>query len=122
VLLSNCSSASTEIPEQLTASGRPSSATTIATSEQAAPSADLIEPMMVETATEQRTSEQVPPEAPVVEHAATEERRVPEPRQETPEQFAANPSTQEGVIPDVVARGKTLMVLFVRAWEQARVC
>jgi hypothetical protein len=92
MLLSNCSLALTEIPEQLAAGGRPSSAAMMATSEQ-------------------RTSEQVPPEAPVVEHAAMEERRVPEPRQETPEQSTANPSTQEGVIPDAVARGKTLMVL-----------
>jgi hypothetical protein len=43
---------STEIPEQLVASGRPSSAATRATSEQAAPSANLIEPMMVEIAAE----------------------------------------------------------------------
>jgi hypothetical protein len=77
VLLSNHSSASTEIPEQLAVGGRPSSAATVATSEQAAPSADPIEPTMIETAVEQRTSEQVPPEAPIVDHAATEERRVP---------------------------------------------
>jgi hypothetical protein len=67
--------------------------------------------MMVETATEQRTFKQVPPKAPVVEHAATEERRVLEPRQETLEQSAANLSTQEGVIPDAAAQRKTLMVL-----------
>jgi hypothetical protein len=81
-----------EIPEQLTTGGRPSSTATIATSEQ-------------------RTSEQVPLEAPVVEHAAMEERRVLEPGQETPEQFVANPSTQEGVVPDAAARGKTPLVL-----------
>jgi hypothetical protein len=46
-----------------------------------------------------------------MEHAAMEEMRVPKPGQETPEQSTANPSTQEGVIPDATARGKTLMVL-----------
>jgi hypothetical protein len=51
----------------------------IATNEQAAPSADPIEPTTVETGAEQRTSEQVPPEAPGMEHAAIEERRFPEP-------------------------------------------
>jgi hypothetical protein len=103
VLLSNCSSASTENPEQLAAGGRPSSAATIATSEQAAPSAIPIKPTMVEAAAEQRTFEQVPPEALSVEHAATEEKQVPEPRQEAPEQSAATPSTQEGVLPDATA-------------------
>jgi hypothetical protein len=66
---------------------------------------------MVETATEQRASKQVPPEAPGVEHATLEERRVPEPRQEAPEQSVATPSTQEGVLPDAAARGKTPMVV-----------
>jgi hypothetical protein len=90
-----------EVSEQLAAGARPSSAAMIATSEQAAPSADPIEPMTVEIAAEQRTSEQVP----------LEERRVPEPEQEAPEQSAATPSTQEGVLPDAVARGKTPVVL-----------
>jgi hypothetical protein len=111
VLLSNCSSASTEIPEELSARGKPSSAVVRATSEQAAPSANLKEPAMVETNAKQMTSEQVPPRAPGVEHAATEERKVLEPRQETLEQSAATPSTPEGVLPDAVARGKTSMVL-----------
>jgi hypothetical protein len=102
---------STEIPEELTAGGRPSSAASMATSEQAAPRPVPIEPMMVETTAEQRTSEQVPPEAPGVEHAVTEERRVLEPRQEAPEQSTATPSTREGVLPDAVARGKTLVVV-----------
>jgi hypothetical protein len=57
--------------------------------------------MMVETAAEQRTSEHVPPE----------ERRVLEPRQEAPEQSAAMPSTQEGVLPNAAAQGKTPVVL-----------
>jgi hypothetical protein len=65
----------------------------------------------VETAAEKGSAEQVPLEAPAVGQAATEERRVPEPRQEAPEQSVATPSTQEGVLPDAVARGKTLMVL-----------
>jgi hypothetical protein len=65
----------------------------------------------VETTAEQRTSEQVPPKAPGVEHVAMEERQVPEPRQETPEQLAATLSTQEGVLPDAAARGKTLVVV-----------
>jgi hypothetical protein len=65
----------------------------IATSEQAVPSADPIEPTTVEIAAEQRTSEQVPPKAPGVEHATIEERRVPEPRQEASEQSGATLST-----------------------------
>jgi hypothetical protein len=68
MLLSNCSSASTEIPEQLAAGGRPSLVATRAIIGQAAPSTDLIEPTTVETAIEQRTSELVPLEAPGVEH------------------------------------------------------
>jgi hypothetical protein len=56
-----------------------------ATSKQAAPSADPKEPSIVEMAVEQRASEQVPPEAPSVEHTPPQERRDPEPRQETPE-------------------------------------
>jgi hypothetical protein len=100
-----------EIPEELTASGRPSSATARVTSEQAAPSTIPIEPTMVETTAEQRTSEQVPPEAPGVEHTATEERRVLEPRQEAPEQSIATPSTWEGVLPDAAAWGKTPVVV-----------
>jgi hypothetical protein len=111
MLLSNCSSASTEIPEELAAGGRPSSAAVRATSEQAVPSADPIEPMTMEIATEQRTPKQVPPEAPGVEHVATEEKRVPEPRQEAPEQSTATPSTQEGVLPDAAVRGKTPVVV-----------
>jgi hypothetical protein len=74
VFLSNCSSASTEVPEELATGGKPSSAGARATSEQAVPSADPKEPTMVETAAEERASEQVPPEAPSVEHAAPEER------------------------------------------------
>jgi hypothetical protein len=70
----NYSSASTEVPEELVAGGKPSSAGARTTSEQAAPSADAKEPTTVEAATEQRASEQVPTEAPNVEHAATEER------------------------------------------------
>jgi hypothetical protein len=83
----------------------------ITTSEQAVPGPVPIQLTTVETAAEQRTSEQVPLEAPVVDHTATEERRVPEPEQESPEQSAATPSTQEGVLPDAVARGKTPVVL-----------
>jgi hypothetical protein len=93
MLLSNCSSTSTEIPEELATGGRPSSAAARATSEQAAPSADPKEPIMVETATEQRASKQVPPKALGVEHAAMKDRQVPKPRQETPEQSAATLST-----------------------------
>jgi hypothetical protein len=63
-----------EIPEELAAGGKPSSAAMRATNKQAAPSTDLIEPTMVETIAEQRSSEQVPPEALGVEHAAIEER------------------------------------------------
>jgi hypothetical protein len=76
---------SMEIPEELTTGGRPSSAAARTSSEQVAPSADPIEPTTVETVAEQRASKQVPHEAPGVEHAATEVRRVPEPRQEAPE-------------------------------------
>jgi hypothetical protein len=65
----------------------------------------------VETVTEQRASKQVPPEASGVEHSTLEERRVPKPRQEAPEQSVATPSTQEGVLPDAVAWGKTPMVV-----------
>jgi hypothetical protein len=100
-----------EIPEELTADGRPSSAAVRATSKQAAPSADPKEPTRVEIAAEQRASEQLSPKAPGVERAATEKRQVPEPRQETPEQSVATPSTQEGVLPDTTARGKTPMVV-----------
>jgi hypothetical protein len=85
VHLSNCSSASTEIPEELAAGGKPATAGARATSEQATPSTDPKDPTTVETAAEQRASEQVPPEAPSVEHAAPEERQVLEPRQEAPE-------------------------------------
>jgi hypothetical protein len=46
-----------------------------------------------------------------MDHAATEERRVPEPRHEAPEQVAATLSTQEGVLPDAAAQGKTMVVL-----------
>jgi hypothetical protein len=46
-----------------------------------------------------------------MDHVAMEERRVLEPRQEAPEQSAATPSTQEGVLLNVVARGKTSVVL-----------
>jgi hypothetical protein len=111
VLLSNCSSASTEVPEELAAGGKPSSADARATSEHVVPSVNPKELTMVEAAAEQRASEQVPPEAPSVEHAAPEERRVPEPRQEAPEQSTATPSTQEGGLPDITAQGKTSVVL-----------
>jgi hypothetical protein len=74
MMLSNCSSASTEIPEELAAGGRPSSAASMATSEQAALGPILIQPTIVEVAVEQRSSKQVPPEAPVVHQVATEER------------------------------------------------
>jgi hypothetical protein len=66
---------------------------------------------MVETAAEQRASEQVLPEAPSLEYASPEERRDPEPRQETPEQSIATPSTQEGGLPNATAWGKAPVVL-----------
>jgi hypothetical protein len=74
VLLLNYSSASTEVPEELAAGGKPSSAGARTTSEQAMPSVDPKEPTTVEAATEQRASEQVPTEAPSMEHTAPEER------------------------------------------------
>jgi hypothetical protein len=46
-----------------------------------------------------------------MDQAETKERRVPEPGHEAPEQSAATPSTQEGVLPDAAAQGKTPMVL-----------
>jgi hypothetical protein len=92
-----------EIPKELTAGGRPSSAASMATYEQTAPGPVPIQPIMVEIATDQRSSEQVPPEAPAVDQVGTEERRVPKPGHEAPEQFAATPSTQEGVLPDAAA-------------------
>jgi hypothetical protein len=69
--------ASTEVLEELAASGKPTMTGARATSEQAAPSADPKEPSRVEMFTEQRASEQVPPAAPSVEHAAPEESQVP---------------------------------------------
>jgi hypothetical protein len=68
------------------------------TSEQVVAGPIPIQLTTLETAVEQRTSEQVPPEASVMDHVATEERRVPEPRQEAPEQAVATLSTQEGVV------------------------
>jgi histidinol-phosphate/aromatic aminotransferase/cobyric acid decarboxylase-like protein len=106
MLLLNCSSTSTEVPEELAASGKPATDGARVTSEQVVPSADPKEPTIVEMSTEQRASEQVPPEAPSVEQAAPEERRYPEPRQEALEQSIATPSTQEGGLPDAVAQGK----------------
>jgi hypothetical protein len=100
-----------EVPEELAAGGKPASASARATSEQAVPSADPKEPTTAETTIEQRASEQVPPEAPSVEHAAPEERRVPEPRQEELEQSIATPSTQEGGLSNAVAQGKTPVVV-----------
>jgi hypothetical protein len=85
MLLLNCSSASTKVPEELTAGGKPATDGARATSEQVVPSADPKEPTTVETSTEQWASEQVPPDAPSVEQAASEERRDPKPRQEAPE-------------------------------------
>jgi hypothetical protein len=110
VHLSNYSSALTEVPEELAAGGKPATAGTRATNEQAAPSADPKEPTTMEMAAEQRASKQVPPEAPSVEHVAPEERRDLEPRQEAPEQSIATPSTQEGGLPDATARGKAPVV------------
>jgi hypothetical protein len=52
MMLSNCSSASTEIPEELAAGGRPSSAASMATSEQAALGPILIQPTIVEATIE----------------------------------------------------------------------
>jgi hypothetical protein len=111
VPLSNCSSASTEVPEELAAGGKPATAGVRTTSEQVVSSTDPKEPTMVETAAVQRASEQVPPEAPSVEHVAPEERRVPEPRPEAPEQSTATPSTQEGGLPDTTTQGKAPVVV-----------
>jgi hypothetical protein len=83
----------TEVPEELAAGGKPSSAGARVTIEQAAPSTDPKELTTMETAAEQRASEHVPPEAPSVEHAAPDKRRVPELRQETPKQAAGTLST-----------------------------
>jgi hypothetical protein len=66
---------------------------------------------MVEAATEPRASEQVLPEAPSIKHVALKERQVPELGQGAPEQSRTTLSTQEGGLPDVVARGKALVVV-----------
>jgi hypothetical protein len=85
MVVSNCSSALTEVPEELTAGGKPVTAGERATTEQVVPSPDQKEPTMVEAATEPRASEQGALEAPNVEHAASEEGQVPEPGQGAPE-------------------------------------
>jgi hypothetical protein len=110
VLLLNCSSASTEVPDEIAAGRKPSSAGVKTTSKQVA-SAIPKEPTTVEAAVEQRTSEQVPTKALSVEHVALEERQVPKPRQEAPEQSVATPRTQEGGLLDATPQGKGLVVV-----------
>jgi hypothetical protein len=100
-----------EVPEELAAGGKPSSAGTSATSEQAAPSAGQKEPTTMEAVTEPRASKQVAPEVPNIDHAAPEESQVLESGQEALEQSGATPSTQEGGLPDAVARGKGPVVV-----------
>jgi hypothetical protein len=111
VVLLNCSSASTEVPEELAAGGKPATAGERVTTEQVVPSLGQKEPTTVEAATEPRASKQVVPEAPNVEHVAPEESQVPEPGQGAPVQSGATPSTQEGGLPDTAARGKGPVVM-----------
>jgi hypothetical protein len=93
VVLSNCSSTSTEVPEELAAGGKPATAGARETSEQVAPSASQKEPTTVEVAAEPRAFEKVAPKAPNVEHATSEESQILEPGQGAPEQSRATPST-----------------------------
>jgi hypothetical protein len=106
VVVSNCSSASTKVLEELTAGGKLATAGKRATTEQVVPSPYQKEPTIVEATAEPRASEQVAPEAPNIEYAALEEGQVPELPQGVPEQSGATPSTQEGGLPDAMARGK----------------
>jgi hypothetical protein len=100
-----------EVPEELAACGKPSTAGKRVTTEQVAPSPGQKEPTTVEAAIEPRASEQVAPKAPNVEHVAPEEGQVPEPGQGAPEQLGDTPSTQEGGLLDTTARGKGLVVM-----------
>jgi hypothetical protein len=111
VVVSNCSSASTEVLEELTAGGKPTTAGERATTEQVAPSPGQKEPTTVEATTEPRGSEQVAPEAPNIENTTPEEGQVLEPGQGALEQSGATLSTQKGGLPDTVAQGKGLMVM-----------
>jgi hypothetical protein len=101
VVLSNYSSALTEVLEELTASGKLATASERATTEQVVPSPGQKEP----------TSEQVAPEVPNIEHATPKENQILEPGQGALEQSGATPSTQEGGLPDVAAQGKGPIVM-----------
>lgn len=68
------------------------------------------ESTLVGTATEQRTEQETPEQAPIEElakeHPTTKQGQVPKSELEVSKHTTATPSTQQGDLPDAMARGK----------------